>query len=178
MLLEQKDQWSNLEHAKNVLMSTLDDRRKEIMALRTLYQSVSLNASSEVVKKGREVFVEQQGDLEIIACFFQMSDDKVVLDHSAALVIDGHLEGVRGFNVEFEKDGLKFDCFIFDPAGNRTYYDRKTDAEKKIFLENHVQRSRRGYAHRIEKPDHLPFYTAFINDENGAYALEEIAFVD
>ena len=44
-------------------------------------------------------------------------------------------------------------------------------------MQNHVGRLRRGYKHRIEQPDHPPFYTAFINEENGAYTLEKIALI-
>lgn len=167
----------DMEQAKSIVISALSDRREEIMAFRAFFQAIKMGASAQIIKEARELRLQNRGEIQLEAYFCQISDTITVYDHGDELVADGKLIGVRGFNVTFTTEGYMFDCFILDGGGSRVFYDRKDDTEKGIFMENHVQRLRRGLKHRIEKPAHPPFYSALINEQHDAYTVERIALI-
>lgn len=167
--------------AEKILTGTLNKYRQALRILRAREQLRTFTVpEDESLNQLIRSFQEASRGLNLTGRLSQLTDTDTFHHDPDTFYKAGKVIAVRGFEVGFETEGIKFQCFIFDPGKpNRIYYDNKSQDEQQKFFENYTKRTVLTLMDNyVQNPNSPPFFTAFVNQgQFGRCSVERIVQV-
>lgn len=152
--------------AGEILVRTLNKYRRALSLLRSREQLRNFTVpEDESLNQLIRSFQEASNGLNLTGRLSQLTDTDTYQHDPDTFYKTGKVIAVRGFEIGFETEGVRFQCFIFDPGKpNRVYYDEKSPKEQEEFFQNYTKRTIATLPVDYgQNPNSPKLFTAFIN---------------